>query len=384
MSVLLALAAATLLAAAALSVDLLTGLRSLPSLAEVPAGGGASDAGLPPVSIVVAARDEARHIEAALRTLLGQDYPALEVVAVNDRSTDGTAEILDRVAAGRPRLQVLHVEALPDGWLGKNHALARGAEVATGDLLLFTDADVMMAPDAVRRAVHLLRDRRADHLAVAPRIHSGSPWVTLVVTVFLVLFSAVFRPWKARDPRSRHHIGIGAFNLVRAEPYRSIGGHGAVAMRPDDDVRLGRALKGAGFRQEAASGRDTVSVEWYPSLSAMARGLRKNSFAVVEYRLSLVAAGTLLPLAFIFWPLAALLLTGGAVWWLNAAVVALGLFVTGYTARGHGLPLWTAAAYPVGSALLLWMVWAAALRAVTRGAVEWRGREYALDELRRR
>jgi hypothetical protein len=239
-----------------------------------------------------------------------------------------------------------------------------------------------MAPDAIRRAVALLEAEGVDHLAVAPRIHAGSGWSTTVLAVFLVLFSTVFRPWKARDPKSRSHIGIGAFNLVRAGAYRAVGGHRSIALRPDDDVRLGRALKRAGYLQEAASGRDALRVEWYPSLPAMARGLRKNAFAAVNYRLSLVLAGTLLPLVFIFWPLLALFVTGGAVWWLNAAIVLLGAATTGVTARGHGLPPWTALAYPVGSLLLLWIVWAATLRALVTGTVEWRGTEYPLDRLR--
>lgn len=364
-----------------LSLQLVVGLRSLPRLAQDP------NPALPPdpprVSIVVAARNEVRQIAGAMMTLLAQDYPELEVVAVDDRSGDGTGSILDRLAGQHNRLRVLHIAELPPRWLGKNHALQRGAELATGDLILFTDADVMMRAEAVRRGVSLMARWELDHLAVAPRIHAGGPWATMAVASFLVLFSTLFRPWKARDAGSRHFIGVGAFNLVRATAYRAIGGHGSVALRPDDDVRLGRALKEAGYRQAAASGRDTVSVEWYPSLPAMARGLRKNAFAVVDYRLSRVFAATLLPVLFIFWPLAALALTSGAVWWLNAGVVVVGALTVGATARAHGLPLWTALAYPVGSVLLLWIVWSAALRAVTTGSVEWRGTEYPLEELRR-
>lgn len=330
----------------------------------------------------MAARDEVGKIASATSSLLAQDYPDFEVVAVDDRSTDGTGAVLDRLAVD-PALRVLHVSRLPDGWLGKNHALHRGAEAADGDLLLFTDADVVMRPDALRRAVARLCVQGLDHLAVAPRLHAGSPWATMVVTVFLVLFSTFYRPWKARDPKSRFHIGVGAFNLVRASAYRSIGGHRAVALRPDDDVRLGRALKRAGFHQDAAAGRDILSVEWYPSLPAMARGLRKNAFAAVDYRLSAVLAGTLLPLVFILWPITALFVTTGLVWWLNAGVVALGAGTTGAVARGHGLPAWTGLTYPVGSVLLLWIVWAAALRVLRTGSVEWRGTDYPLDELRR-
>ncbi|MDX1674391.1 MAG: glycosyltransferase family 2 protein [Longimicrobiales bacterium] len=374
---LLILAAVTLLVVVLLSVDLLVGLRSLPRLSDADRSGRA-----PTVSVVLAARDEADHIAQAVQSLLDQDHPALEIVAVDDRSTDGTGQILDRLAEAHARVRVLHVRTLPDGWLGKNHALQRGAEAATGELLLFTDADVMMAPGAVSRAVGVLERDGLDHLAVAPRIRAGTAAATMTVAVFLALFSAVFRPWKARDPESRFHIGIGAFNLIRAEAYHSIGGHRTVALRPDDDVRLGRALKEEGFRQATAIGIGLTEVEWYPTLRAMARGLRKNAFAVVEYRLSLVAAGTAIPFLFIFWPVAALLVTTGAVWWLNAAIVVGGAVVIFDTARAHGLPAWTALTYPLASAILLWIVWAAALRALRKGTIEWRGTEYPLSRLR--
>ena len=374
---LLILAAVTLLVVVLLSVDLLVGLRSLPRLSDADRSGRA-----PTVSVVLAARDEADHIAQAVQSLLDQDHPALEIVAVDDRSSDGTGQILDRLAEAHARVRVLHVRTLPDGWLGKNHALQRGAEAATGELLLFTDADVMMAPGAVARAVGVLERDGLDHLAVAPRIRAGTAAATMTVAVFLALFSAVFRPWKARDPESRFHIGIGAFNLIRAEAYHSIGGHRTVALRPDDDVRLGRALKEEGFRQATAIGIGLTEVEWYPTLRAMARGLRKNAFAVVEYRLSLVAAGTAIPFLFIFWPVAALLVTTGAVWWLNAAIVVGGAVVIFDTARAHGLPAWTALTYPLASAILLWIVWAAALRALRKGTIEWRGTEYPLSRLR--
>lgn len=382
---LLILALLTLAASLLLAVQLVVGLRSLPRVADA-AGPVAADASAeaPSVSIVVAARDEAADIAPAMLSLLAQDHPDLEVVAVDDRSTDGTGSILDRLTAQHERLRVLHLTELPAGWLGKNHALQRGAERATGDRILFTDADVMMRPDAVRRASALMTALEVDHLAVAPRISAGGPWATMALSTFLVVFFTFFRPWKARDPNSRHHIGIGAFNLVRADAYRAIGGHRSLALRPDDDVRLGRALKVAGYRQAAASGPELVSVEWYPSLPAMARGLRKNAFAVMDYRLSLVAAGTLLPVLSIFWPLAALALTSGTVWWLNAAIVAVGAATTGITARAQDIPLWTAPTYPVGSLLLLWIVWAAALRVVVTGSVEWRGTKYSLAELRDR
>lgn len=388
------LAVATLGAAVALFIEAAIGLRTLPTLRGTrPVARELAR----PVSIVVAARNEERHIEAALGTLLAQDYPELEVIVVDDRSNDRTGAILDRVADRwrreseraareghrRPVLRIVHLKELPAGWLGKNHALQRGAEQATGELILFTDADVMLRPDALLRAVGLLERQGLDHLAVAPRIHAGGPWATMTVAVFLIVFGLVFKPWKARDPKSRHHIGIGAFNLVRTEAYRSIGGHAAVALRPDDDVRLGRRLKEAGFRQAAAIGRNTVLVEWYPSLRAMARGLRKNSFAVLDYRLLPLVAGTLLPIIFDFWPVIALAVTEGMVLRLNIAIVIVGVLATWDAARVHGQPRWVAFTYPLGAVFLLWIVWSAALAVLRAGGIEWRDTRYALEELRR-
>ncbi len=374
---LLLLAGLTLATTLILGFSLVRGLLSMPKLRNA----GRPER-TPAVTVVMAARDEVGSIAAAAHSILRQDYPALELVAVDDRSTDGTGEILAHLAEEHASMRVLHVDALPDGWLGKNHALQQGAEAATGELILFTDADVILRPQAVTRAVALMERDALDHLAVAPRIRAGSAVATMTVAVFLALFSTVFRPWKARDPKSRFHIGIGAFNLVRAEAYRSIGGHRAVALRPDDDVRLGRAIKAAGFLQAAAVGTTMAEVEWYPTFPAMARGLRKNAFAVVEYRLGLVAAGTLVPVLFIFWPLVALVVTGGWVWWLNLGVVLAGAATILFTGRAHSLPGWTAVTFPLGSLLLLWIVWAAALRVLRTGTVEWRGTEYPLDRLR--
>src|SRR4051812_25283739 len=250
------------------------------------------DAEMPSVSIVVAARNEARGIEGAMRSLLALDAPRLEVVAVDDRSEDATGAILDRFARGEPRLRVVHVTELPAGWLGKNHALWLGAGHATGELLLFTDGDVEMAPDTLRRAAAFVAAERLDHLAAG--MHVDMPgWLLQTFGVFFgVMFALFVRPWKVKDPRSRAHVGVGAFNLLRADAYRRIGTHRAIAMRPDDDLKLGKLVKKHGLRQDFVSATSHVRGEWSHSVGGALHGPRKNGFAGVDYRLSLILLAT--------------------------------------------------------------------------------------------
>ncbi|HVG46286.1 MAG TPA: glycosyltransferase, partial [Longimicrobium sp.] len=173
------------LATAALCVGtfawLLLAAREIPRLGDVPPLG---DAEMPAISIVVAARNEARGIEGAMRSLLAQDAPRLEVVVVDDRSDDATGAILDRFARDEPRLRVVHVTELPAGWLGKNHALWLGAGSATGELLLFTDADVVIEPLALRRAVGAMVAGGLDHLTASPSIERPSLLFEMFIGVF--------------------------------------------------------------------------------------------------------------------------------------------------------------------------------------------------------
>jgi cellulose synthase/poly-beta-1,6-N-acetylglucosamine synthase-like glycosyltransferase len=363
----------------ATTVELLRNLPGLRRLRDVPP---LPEAELPAASIVFAARNEARAIEAALRSLLRQDHPRLEVIAVDDRSDDGTGEILDRMAAEDPRLAVVHVTELPRGWLGKNHALHLGAGRATGELLLFTDADVVMAPDTLRRAAsHLVREG-VDHLTAGPHVDMPG-WLLQTFGVFFgMMFTLFSRPWKARQPGSRHHVGIGAFNLIRAEAYRRIGGHQPIALRPDDDMKLAKLLKKSGGTQDFVNGADMIRVEWYHTVREAVRGLRKNGFAGIDYRLSVVIVSTLTLVLFFVWPYVAVFVVGG---WARVAyglVVALTLFLFAGTAREQRVPMWLGIAVPLAALLFIVVVWNATLYALIRRGIEWRGTFYPLDELR--
>lgn len=337
----------------------------------------------PPVSIVVAARDEGAAIETAMRSLLALDYPALELIAVDDRSTDATAGILDRLAAGNPRLKVVHVHALPSGWLGKNHALARGAREANGDLILFADADVAFAPAVLREAVAVLEEERLDHLALAPGLRLPGAWLAACVAYFGRQFYLFLRPWRARDPRSSAYIGVGAFNLVRAGAYRAVGGHERIALRPDDDVKLGKLLKAAGFRQDLRHAPEALSVQWYASVGEFVRGLEKNVLAGLDYHgvLGLAGLAALFSLEALPWIILAL---GDApARWAALAAILVAVGTLAAILRETRAPVAAALLAPAAAAIFVYACARSILLTYARGGIVWRGTFYPLAELRR-
>ena len=336
----------------------------------------------PRVSIVVAARDEAAGIEAGLRSLLAQDYPDYQVIVVDDRSCDATPQILAAMTKFDARLTVVRIDELPPGWLGKNHALERGAERASGSVLVFADADVVLAPDVLSRAVSHAYAGKRDHLALAPDIAARSLVLSMFMSAFTLFFTLYARPWKAPDPRSRCFIGIGAFNLVRTEVYRAVGGHARIALRPDDDIKLGKIIKDSGFSQEMLFGRGLMSVEWYPSLGAVARGLEKNSLAGVDYNVGAMLAGTLAQLAFFVWPFAALAFASGASWLLYAATCAVLLGGHAVLARRLGSPAWYVLGLPVMAIVFFVILWRATFITLRDGGINWRGTRYSLAALK--
>ncbi len=336
----------------------------------------------PRVSIVVAGRDEEHAIEGAVRTLLAQDVPHLEIVAVNDRSTDRTGALLDGLAEDDERLTVVHVTDLPPRWLGKNHALHLGAARAQGEFILFTDADVHFARDAVRRALTYQREHSLDHLTVLPDVVMKGALLQAFTATFSVLFAGFTRPWKARDPTSTAHLGIGAFNLVRATAYHERGGHVPIAMRPDDDLRLGRLMKSAGGRQDVLFGKGALSVEWYRSVGDVVRGFEKNAFAGFDYRLWLQALAT--PLQFLFgvWPFIGVFVTDGAAFWMSLATVAIALLAVAGTRRSSSVNPLVAPLFPLVVLIFLYVQWRATALTLLRGGIRWRGTFYSLAELR--
>jgi len=373
------LAVVTLVFVLGTIVEFAVGNRSLSHLKNV---APFQDNPAPKVSVVVAARNEARKIEAALRSLLTQDYPNLEFIFIDDRSTDETATILDRLANKDARIHVVRIMELPQGWLGKNHAQHFGAERATGQLILFTDADVIMEPSVISRAIAYLHREQIDHLAITPQLRMPGLLLGMFGGTFALFFGLYAKPWKARDPKSPRHIGIGAFNLVRTEAYRTVGGHQAIAMRPDDDMKLGKLLKKHGFHQDLLLSDGLITVEWYSSMGELIHGLEKNTFAGVEYSLAIVVASSIAQFAVFIWPLLALAFTHGAIWWLNLAIVASLVILYMDNAYCHGAKRWHCVGFPVTALLFQYIIWRATLLTLVNNGIDWRGTHYSLQELK--
>lgn len=376
------------LAGAAAAFWILDGLylaRGMRSVASLEGVEPAPDRACPPASVCVPARNEAADVEEAVRSMLALDYPALEVVVVDDRSTDETGDILDRMAGepGRSGLEVIHVEELPDGWVGKNHALHRAAEVATGELLLFTDADVRMSPDLLRRAVSRMRQEGLDHLTAIPRMEWPGSFMRALGALMSLGISQFTEPWKLGDPSSPKHVGVGAFNLVRVDAYRRAGGHEAIPRRPDDDLALAGILKASGVRAEFLSGRELMRVRWYRRLGEMVRGVGRSGIAALDYSAAKALASAALVLVLHVWPWLGMALTAGAARWANLLAVAAmaALFVD--AARVTGARPVEALWWPAANLVVAWIMVRAAVLVRLRGGIEWRGTFYPLEELRR-
>jgi len=342
----------------------------------------------PKLSVVVACRNEAPHVRAALSSLLAQDYPALEIVAVDDRSDDGTGAILGELAAVHPGVRVARVDVLPPGWLGKTNALHQGAAAATGQWLLFTDADVLFAPGALRRAIAWVERERLGHAVAVPHFIAPGFGERAFVALFGLFLLTTLRVDQLRRPGSRAHIGVGAFNLVRRDDYRAIGGHEHLRLEVADDIKLGLVLRRSGVRQGCADSGGLVSVRWQPGFLASLRGLVKNFFAGLEYRWTEtlwtvvgVPLATTFPVAYLLWAAA-----GGG----RTLGVALAAFTAGLSIAVHGAAARRFASGRGHEGLLLPLVGpclaavalVSALTTTLRGAVIWRGTRYPLADLK--
>ena len=354
----------------------------------------------PRVSIIVPARNEEQDIEQSLTRLLALDYDNYEVIAVNDRSTDRTGEIMERVAQNphslekaatrigcsdfiNGRLRVIHHRELPAGWLGKTHAMWTATNEATGDWLLFTDADVLFKPDSVRRALAYAEAEKADHVVLFPQMIMKRPGEYMMIAFFQTMFVFGHRPWKVADPKSRDHMGVGAFNLIRRSVYESVGTYEALRMEVLDDMKLGKVVKNAGFAQRNVFGGDLISIRWARGAMGVVDNLTKNFFAVLSFQWprTLISA---FGLAFLnLMPFLGVWQAHG--WERVPYAVALGsmfLIYLGMSLRS-GVPAYYFLLHPVSTALFIYTLLRSMFHTLWNDGIIWRGTRYPLEELRK-
>lgn len=336
------------------------------------------------LAIIVPARNEQESVEQALKRLLALDYDNYEVIAVDDRSTDRTGEIMDRVAASSDgRLKVVHITELPAGWMGKAHAMWTAAQQADSDWILFTDADVMFRADCLRRAVAYAQEANADHVVVLPKVLMERPGEKMMIGFFQLLFVFGHRPWKVADPRTKDHIGVGAFNLVRRTTYDAIGTYAALKFEVVDDMKLGKVIKNAGFKQRVVFGDDLIEIRWAHGARGVVRNLTKNSFAVMSFQVWRVALASIGLVILNLLPFFGVLFAPG--WTRIPYGVAVGAMFLLYAGvwRKVDIEPWYFFLHPVATLLFIYTMLRSTYFALRHGGVEWRGTFYPLDELRR-
>ncbi|MFZ0277203.1 MAG: glycosyltransferase family 2 protein [Candidatus Sulfotelmatobacter sp.] len=342
--------------------------------------------GNPLVSIIVPARNEERDIEQSLTRLLELDYDNYEVIGVNDRSTDRTGEIMESVAA-RPavhdRLRVIHHRELPSGWLGKTHAMWTATNEAKGDWLLFTDADVQFKPDSLRRALAYAEAEHADHVVVFPQMIMKRPGEFMMIAFFQTMFVFGHRPWKVANPKSKDHMGVGAFNLIRRSTYEAVGTYEALRMEVLDDMKLGKVVKNAGFAQRNVFGEDLISIRWARGARGVVENLTKNFFAVLSFQWwrTLIAA---FGLAFLnLMPFVGVWLAHG--WERLPYAIALASMFSIYAGMSwrSGVPAYYFLLHPVSTVLFVYTLLLSMCHALWNDGIIWRGTRYPLEELRK-
>ncbi len=362
------------------AADLFFGIRGMRRLSEVDP---LKDREQPLVSVIIPACNEEEHIEQTIRAQLRQDYPHLEIIAINDRSSDATGAILEKLGKQYESLKILHIDDLPQGWMGKPHALQLGADAANGHYLLFTDGDILMDSTTIARAVEHMENEDLDHIALVFRNISPGWLLNSLILDSSAALLQLFRPWRARKKNSKNFIGVGAFNMVRKQVYHAVGGHKPIRMHPIDDIMLGKNIKRDGYHQEGLLGMDLVTVPWYSDIRAMVNGLMKNAMATINYRYFM-----LIPLLFgmvmltivPFW--ATIFLDGySRLFFMGAILVRITAFY--YGTRLLEISPWCAPGTIITPYLSVYIVLRAAWYNYRDKGIIWRGTHYSLADLKK-
>jgi len=357
------------------------GMARIPALTQVTPFDGPN---FPRVSILFAARDEAAKLPEALATVLALDYPNYEVIAVDDRSEDATLEILNNFAQRDTRLKVVHIAELPQGWLGKPHALEMAYRESKGEWLVFTDADVQFAPDLLRRALALIEQERSDHLTLLAGLDLRGFWEPTAVGYLGVCFALGVRPWRVSNSKSKVYMGVGAFQMIRRSTYEAIGTHRRLAMEVLDDMKLGKLVKQNGFRSGVAPSENFLRIRWQEGIGNVIKGMTKNMFAGFDFNV----AKTLLGVSGIFvisvLPILGIIFARGPAQIAAGLAAAVAMLFEAQLMTQAKASRWFGVTHALGAMIVCYIIVRSMVVTLGRGGVVWRGTFYALEELKRR
>lgn len=338
----------------------------------------------PRVSLVIPACNEADTIEPALASLLNINYPDLEIILVDDRSTDGTGEIIDRLAMTDHSVRALHIHELPAGWLGKVHALEKGMALTTGEWILLTDADVHFSREALKKAIAFSLHQALDFLTVIPDVKTRGFGLRVMMAQLFHQASIFFNPRKINHPSHKACYGQGAFNLLRRTAYEVSEGMRWLHMEVVDDTGLAYLMRRAGAKMGAVAGLDEIKIEWYPSLQGFLKGLEKNGFAFSQYSKSLLAsqifAALVVFLGFTVVPLFTRSAVAMAFCWSSLVIYLFAIH--SQLKKIIKVGPFTILAFPVSFVVLQLILLRSAYLNVKRGGISWRGTFYKLADLR--
>jgi len=347
----------------------------------------------PLLSAIVPARNEVHNIERCARSILASDYPALELIIVDDHSTDGTGELAREIAAADPRVRVVTPPPLPDGWFGKQWACTTGASAARGDILAFFDADTHQTPDFLGRAVNVIRENGADMFTGMGAQEMGSFWERIVqpqvFSMMLLRYGGTERMNRSR--RAEEKIANGQCILITRAAYDEMGGHAAVRQFVAEDMALAQRFFRGGKRVVAVMAEESFSTRMYTSLRELVHGWSKNMFVagfdampggrlgrrIYPWIMLTPAVMGLIPPIALFAGLTGL---GSDDVRLFGAISSSALLLW-WIAMYHGIrgPLRYALLYPLGAGVLFYILM---LALILGRRVQWKGRKYTVDSTR--
>jgi len=343
----------------------------------------------PMVSVIVPMRNEENNVRFSIEGLLSQKYPDFEIIAVNDLSTDNTLNILNEIASNHNNLKVVDGTPTPPGWIGKTHALWQGIRYATGDWLLFVDADTHTDPHTLTSVIKYVQENKVDMLSLYPFHLLETFWVRAILPLILASVCFHYPQRKINDPRSKKAVAVGGFILIKRSVYESTGGHMTLRDQILEDLELAKLVKKSGYRLHMMGGKKLIHVRWYKNFNEMWEGLTKNYFILIRRD---IVGFLLLVLGHLAWGVVPVILFICSFLYLifgqdlgpsayiifieSLVLIILALFNGIQATRLSSIPIYYSLTLPIGVLGYIALMISSAYKIISGAGVTWKGRVY--------